>query len=104
MKRPSSRYRKAVSNFIEYEENIIRSERAWIYHGEDVVAVSPQAEQNKLNKIVEDGLNAISRKLLLVSPNQSLCFAPCTLWESKLPRFVRCHISDLAFLAAQSGC
>ena len=69
MKRPSRRYQNVIWNFIDYEENILASERKWIYRMEDLACVSLDADHHWLKGCISDVIHLFSRRLLLVSPS-----------------------------------
>ena len=64
MKSPSKRnqnrlYQMAYQNFVAMEE--------WICHGDDLATLAHDVEYNWFNVFLEDMLNKISRRTLLVS-------------------------------------
>ena len=67
IKRPARRNQNSVYNRIHEEQNIMRSEEHWIRRSEDLAALARDAEDGWLNGFVEDSLNSISRRLLVVS-------------------------------------
>ena len=67
MRRPEDRHRYTLDQVISHDQSIDVSEFGWICKKNDLASISPNAEHNRLNGIVEDLLNWVSRRLVLVS-------------------------------------
>ena len=74
IKRPTKRSQNAVYNMIHEERNIWPDEADWICRSDDLGSIARNAEHGWLNGFVEDLLNSISRRLLLVCHEITLVF------------------------------
>ena len=64
MKRPSKR--KQSSLFLMASQNLVAMEGEWILQDDDLVALAHDGEHNWFNVFLEDVLNRVSTKMLLV--------------------------------------
>lgn len=71
LKTPTKRNQNSLWNAVHYSESMTASETDWIRMRMDLAAIADDAEQGWLNGLVEDSLNQISKKMLLVSDIRS---------------------------------
>ena len=53
-------------------KNLVQTEATWIRHSEDLAALAPDAEHGWFNDFLEDLLNKVSKKALMVSSHPFL--------------------------------
>ncbi|KAG8533704.1 uncharacterized protein KY384_001445 [Bacidia gigantensis] len=63
---PTKRDQNSVKIFVERSHSIVESEREWTQRREDLAVLNRNAERGKINDIIEDVLNYLCPRLLLV--------------------------------------
>jgi len=66
--RPTPRNRRSYYNYINDDGILAGNDRDFIKYSEDLVALGGELEDSKLNGILEDTLDTISRRASQVSP------------------------------------
>jgi hypothetical protein len=80
-------------------QNIVEKETAWVCQREDLIALAQGAEHGWFNAFLEDFLNIISRKALLVS--NIVIELPQVLNPYKLFQLPWCWDMSLDYIEAQ---